>query len=47
MVLACMLLIACGAPAEEAAPAAAAQPEQEKPNDDDWDILERIFSKKR
>ena len=38
------------APQEEPAqPAQAAQPEKEKPavSDDDWDILERIFSKKR
>ena len=36
------------APAAEQ-PAAPAEPEPPKPavNDDDWDILERIFSKKR
>ena len=34
--------------AQEAAPAAAPQAEEKAPvSDDDWDILERIFSKKR
>ena len=35
------------APAQEEAPAPAAQPEKAPVSDDDWDILERIFSKKR
>ena len=43
--------VSVGAPAEETAPEppAPAEPEPAKPavNDDDWDILEKIFSKKR
>ncbi len=35
------------APAQEEAPAPVAQPEKAPVSDDDWDILERIFSKKR
>lgn len=42
---------AFGGPMEPAAPAPAPMPEPEPPkptvNDDDWDILERIFSKKK
>ena len=35
------------APAQAEAPAAPEQPEKSPVSDDDWDILERIFSKKR